>query len=251
MSTKERCIPSEKLLTWRREFLSRLRGLEPTSPEKPRGVHLSPGNKKTGTTGKFYGSVFVWNLPAVATCPGASGWCLEHCYNADPRTDLFPVDDWAKNWWMVINQPQALYDNIVEQLSGCKEPRAVRLHSSGDFFSPDYVEFWTSVARRAKDTVFWAYTRSWTITEIVPSLQRFVSLGNVELFGSWDPTMAEMPPSSWRRSHVYVDAQEASNHRRNDRRGLICPEQMNLVTSCASCGFCMRPISKDVLFYFH
>src|SRR5229473_3769257 len=96
-----RKLPDARLLAWREGYLSALRPIEPKRQysASPRG--LSPGNSKTGTTGEIYKSVLLWNLPAVACCPGASEWCLTHCYNGDDRLDIFPVGEWAENWFWV------------------------------------------------------------------------------------------------------------------------------------------------------
>ena len=37
------------------------------------GISLGQGNAKAG-------EVFTFSLPSHASCPGASPWCLEHCY---------------------------------------------------------------------------------------------------------------------------------------------------------------------------
>lgn len=252
MSTKLRHIPSSDLLLWRARFLSDLRNLSPVRPDDISSIGLSPGNSKTGKTGKFFRSIFVWNLPAVITCPGASTWCLQHCYNADVRENVFPIKTWAQNWWVVINEPERLLDTILKQLALAERPCAVRLHSSGDFFSEEYIELWIRLIATATDTKFWGYTRSWIKPDLQPSLNRLKSLENMELFASWDASMGEkQPEGDWRRAFVYTDLSLADAHYRANRKALICPEQIGRVPNCASCGFCIRHINKDVLFYFH
>lgn len=251
MSTKIRVAPSKSLLRWRKGFLERLKEIKPVRPSRWDAIGLSIGNTKIGKTGKLYKTVFVWNLPSVATCPGASDWCLSHCYNADSRESVFPIREWVENWWMIINQPEYLRSNIINQLSKAERPCAVRIHSSGDFFSKAYIEFWIDLVCSTEDTTFWSYTRSWTCSDLLPYLNRLRSIKNLQLFASWDITMKYNPPKGWRRSYVYVDAEAMSKHSQSNSEALICPEQIGRVDSCASCGFCLKHRNKDILFYFH
>lgn len=52
-----------------------------------------------------------------------------------------------------------------------RDLRPVRVHSSGDFFSPEYLAAWVEVANRlaaspsTRDIVLWAPTRVWTVRE--------------------------------------------------------------------------------------
>lgn len=52
-------------------------------------------------------------------------------------------------------------------------PRVIRVHSSGDFYSPEYARFWLEIARRVRQTdpdiVLWAPTR----THVLPKWAEF------------------------------------------------------------------------------
>ena len=50
------------------------------------GVSLGEGNAKVG-------DVYTFSLPSHATCPGASPWCLEHCYATDTNSSGLPADE--------------------------------------------------------------------------------------------------------------------------------------------------------------
>ncbi|MBK6407894.1 MAG: hypothetical protein IPF66_24500 [Holophagales bacterium] len=45
-----------------------------------------------------------------------------------------------------------------------RDERHFRLHDSGDFFSPPYVDAWYDIAFALPEVSFWAPTRSWAIT---------------------------------------------------------------------------------------
>lgn len=236
-------LPSEDKIVWRAEFLSALRIVEPITTNDGT-FYLERGNRKIGSHSKYYDSIFVWNLPAVVTCPGASEWCMSYCYNADPRKDVFPIDKWARNWGAFINDPSRLKEEIIQEIDGVAGKVGVRVHSSGDFFSVEYIAFWTDIVRHLQNTDFWAYTRSWTASSLLPALQELQKLDNIELFASWDESMRE-PPEGWRRSIVISSRAEILT------RGIICPEQTGAVENCANCRYCMTKGKGDVFFIIY
>lgn len=246
-----RPIPGESTLEWRAAYLRELRSITPSDlPLDEATIEgLAPGNKKTGTSGTKYKTVFVWNLPAIATCPGRSDWCVKHCYNADERADVFPVDKWRENWAQGITQRDALRSRICEQLAHAPGPVAVRLHSSGDFFSASYVNFWKEIAGTNPSVSFWAYTRSWSDLSIRPSLEELRRLANVQLFASWDNTMTE-PPEQWRISVVIDDLIMVPEHEIH-APNIVCPEQIGATPNCASCGYCIHAGDGNVTFILH
>ena len=251
MSTKERITPTDEMIAWRREFLISLSKIKPQKPDDLSNLKLETGNKKIGKSGRFYNSVFVWNLPAVSTCPCASDWCLSHCYNADARKKIFPTDRWAQNWWMIENEPQILANNIINQIKNSPKPSAIRVHSSGDFYCENYIKFWQNIAQELNETIIWAYTRSWISSKLIYELNKLQSLKNVELFASWDSTMEINPPNVWRKCIVLNDVNQAEKIEQENRKYIICPEQKGMVDTCASCGICMNKNKKDIIFYFH
>jgi len=244
-----RPIPPSEVLAWRAGYLHALRWVIPKPHAAGEPAGLVPGNKKTGTSGTIYKSVLVWNLPSVGSCPGASAWCLRHCYNADPRDDVFPVSDWADNFAWVMHAPSELQDKVLTQLKTAQRRAAVRLHSSGDFFSAEYIALWNRIATEVPDVDFWAYTRSWILPELLPELERLRQLANVQMFASWDPTMPPAP-AGWRLSLVTDNAPRAHELVKGED-DLVCPEQTEDVPNCASCGYCIRDMKGNVIFFLH
>lgn len=249
-TNSRRSQPSEYLIAWRTGYLAALRWIEPREYKSsvPRG--LSPGNTKTGTTGECYKTMLVWNLPAVACCPGASPWCMTHCYNGDERSDVFAVGEWAENWFLVEEQPESLTEYMTQQLALAAGPVAVRIHSSGDFYSERYIAFWKSVIRKSPTVDFWAYTRSWSKPELLPALEDLRKAPNLQLFASWDYTMPR-PPASWRLALVVNNQTEVPTTFDTPTKPLSCPEQIEGGPNCASCGFCIRADTRGVAFVLH
>lgn len=249
----KRPIPSESVLKSRNQLYEAMDGLPPLRPKspdisEPEGLEL--GNKKTGESGKFFDRIFVFNLPVRITCPGASEWCATHCYNADKRTGVYPIDKWRQNWWWAIHYPVRLRERIFQQLDEKRCSRtAVRIHSCGDFFSARYIQMWQDVCRSFPNVRFWGYTRSWAVSNLHEQLIILSDLENVSLFASWDASMKSVP-SSWRRSLVAKSNTEVKYLSHIDDTH-VCQEQYGLIDCCASCAACILPSSHDIVFILH
>jgi hypothetical protein len=243
----KRSIPSNEKLDWRQEYLLSVRKLdfEISYLDAPL---LELGNSKIGQQSEYYDMVYVWNLPVVITCPGASQWCLRHCYNADLREEKFPIHEWNKNLKFFLEDPKLLKAKLLEKLKSASSSIAVRIHSSGDFFSKDYIQFWSEIIRETPQVKYWAYTRSWIKTDLINDLQLLKESTNLQLFASWDNTMDD-PPNDWRKSIVYSDDDVLSTNRIS--AGIICPEQSGISPNCATCNYCINKDKGDVYFILH
>ena len=188
--------------------------------------------------------MFVWNLPPVATCPGASEWCTVHCYNADPRTDIFPLKKWLNNWALSHHTPKIVEKYIVHAIRSVDGKVALRIHSSGDFYSIPYIRLWQRIVKSLPETDFWTYTRSWVFNDLLAELETLRLLKNIQVFASWDTTMPP-PPPEWRKAIVVSTADEIQSS------GIICPEQTNNVPDCAHCRYCIRGDKGDVFFIIY
>ena len=188
------------------------------------GVSLGEGNAKVG-------EVFTFSLPSHATCPGASPWCLKHCY-AYRYERLRPSCLRAYQRNLVLaqrtNEFVRVMTGVVPRILLC-----MRIHVSGDFHSAEYVDGWCRI--------FWSYTRSWIVSELSRPLERLRALPNVVLFASTDPTMP-LPPEGWRVAFVDTDPRA---------RGILCSKQTEEEDSCLACGYCFRRDSGDVIFRVH
>jgi hypothetical protein len=239
----KRTAPSDVLLDWREEYLKSIKSLKFNKTFENAPL-LEIGNSKIGQWSEYYDKVFVWNLPVVLTCPGASQWCLRHCYNADKRHEKFPIDSWHKNLQFFLEDKKALAIELLKILTQENGRVAVRIHSSGDFFSNEYINFWKDLINKTPDVNYWAYTRSWVKPALSESLNELKKSPNLQLFASWDNTMPQAPPN-WRKSIVYSLKEPISNN------GIICPEQSGKSPNCATCNYCIKKNKGDVYFILH
>lgn len=130
-------------------------------------IDFSTSNSKLSKDG-----IISFNLPAVETCPGA-GKCAKYCY-ADTGSFLrfykTTMPPRVGNW--LSSQRDDFPDRMIQHLRQWKDTgknpkdnkwfpfRAVRIHDSGDFYSPKYIDHWTKIARELPDVQFYAYTKS-------------------------------------------------------------------------------------------
>ena len=116
--------------------------------------------------GYYTGPVWEWNLPTGWSCPFAQECLVKvdresgkfdvrkgeyRCYAAS--AERFP--EVRKSRWANFELMKS--GRIPEIPLKCK---AIRIHSSGDFFSQAYFDLWLQICRSRPDIEFWAYTKS-------------------------------------------------------------------------------------------
>ena len=113
------------------------------------GVSLGEGNSKVG-------EVLTFSLPSATTCPGASPWCLKHCY-AHRYERIRPKSRKAyQNNLVLANDTERFTRTMIGIL-----PRimpCMRIHVAGDFHSRSYVDAWRKICTSLPETYFWSYT---------------------------------------------------------------------------------------------
>ena len=193
---------------------------------------LGEGNTKVGLVPTF-------SLPARYTCPGATNWCLKHCY-AWRLEVLRPAirRAYARNLMLSWDAERFVY--VMRRTLPAAVP-LVRIHVGGDFFHRTYVEAWIRLCKAMRRTKFWAYTRSWSVQSLRPFLEELRELPNVHLFASVDPEMSS-PPAEWRIAWVKTDSRAL---------GLHCRHQEGIASSCLDCGYCFSNKQGDVIFKVH
>src|SRR5688500_5684232 len=109
-------------------------------------LHLSRGLDKLGRR------IVAWSVPAVLTCPGATETCVSVCYATRNRWNFANVKDRLVRNWEFARTPffaETLIREIWDRRIG-----VVRIHSSGDFDTADYVRKWGRITRECPETVF-------------------------------------------------------------------------------------------------
>ena len=121
---------------------------------------LSLSNTKLVKTGKLHnGVVAAFDLPAGQTCPYA-GACKKGCY-AHGFTFLMHADKYANNY--AVSQTDSFNELISAEISELRSKYKhvyIRIHSSGDFYSREYLAKWLVIIRSFPDVRFYCYTKS-------------------------------------------------------------------------------------------
>ena len=171
--------------------------------------------------------VRTFNLPARFTCPGSSLWCEHNCYACKGKFTI-PSVAYAQQARLERTLDLAAFvDDMVAECSGLAR---VRVHSSGDFYSLDYLRAWQDIAAMCPDTVFFGYTRCWVIDQAWrDELAR--SPSNLIILWSCDPTMPD--PREYGATAISWIASDPKAPRPN------CPKQLTHGRSnCSTCGVC-------------
>ena len=140
--------------------------------------------------------------------------------------------------------PDDSASRITHTLASATPPVGVRIHSSGDFYSAEYVEWWRGIIEALPEVRFWAYSRSWVDSSLLSHLEVLRALPNLQLFASWDDTMSPAP-EGWRLSIVRNGPTFSSIG------SLDCPEQYDGGPNCANCAYCILANDGNVIFHTH
>jgi hypothetical protein len=129
---------------------------------------LGNGNTKLKKTAKEFGvKIFNFSIPAgndkasgKITCPFA-GSCLSLCY-AKKGMYRFGNVERALTKRYEASKKDDFVERIDTELSKVKKGKQVyvRIHDSGDFYSPTYFAKWLEIARLNPSVRFYAYTKS-------------------------------------------------------------------------------------------
>jgi hypothetical protein len=199
-----------------------------------RGVTISRWMKNNLKLGP---NVVTYSKLALASCPGASVWCKKDCYAQRIKGVVEDV-------YRINTQAGADVPDLPENTELC------RPHVSGDFDSVAYIDRWIYIVRGRPDVLFWAYTRSCNVPELMPALSVLQALPNMQLFASMDESTPKLPPDGWRIAWIEGDMRIG---RVDGHTSIVCPEERKKVENCEKCRYCFTPFVgiRDVVFLKH
>ena len=118
--------------------------------------------KKTSKENKA--KILNFSIPAYKTksgkrtCPFAGG-CQKYCYAQKGNYTRFPiVQELMEKKYLLSKQDN--FNTLMNEEIKKKKPTHIRIHDSGDFYSPLYLQKWVDIANDNKGVVFYAYTKS-------------------------------------------------------------------------------------------
>lgn len=129
---------------------------------------LGTGNTKLKNTAKHFDiKIFNFSIPAgndkasgKITCPFA-GSCLSLCYAKKGMYRFGNVERALSNRYEA-SKKEDFVERINTELAKVKPGKQiyVRIHDSGDFYSPSYFAKWLQIAQDNPSVRFYAYTKS-------------------------------------------------------------------------------------------
>tara|TARA_R110000823_G_C15735472_1_gene480247 strand:- start:307 stop:753 length:447 start_codon:yes stop_codon:yes gene_type:complete len=135
--------------------------------------------------------------------------------------------------FFALNDLETLQNKIESELSNPKKwfENVVRIHSSGDFITQDYLNMWINISKKFPHIKFYAYTKVNNIlnfSNTPKNLNIINSFVNGKLnFGKLD----------------YI------KKLRSESKGIICPPTRGKDLTCEECKYCFD--KKKPLFVIH
>jgi len=128
-------------------------------------MNLLTQNTKIKQTGLFLNKkVFNFSIPAYKsqtgkiTCPFADK-CIKFCYAQKGNYKRFPsVRNGMEKKYELTKQNNFI--DLMNKEIKRKKPDFVRVHDSGDYYSPKYLNKWLTIAKDNPNVKFYSYTNS-------------------------------------------------------------------------------------------
>src|SRR5574343_1331655 len=136
---------------------------------------LTQNNKMKKSSKESAYVIYNFTLPAIETCP-AAGACKTGCYAAQGTYKFGNVarkhqaNYELSQSWQFIPQMNAEIEVLKAKAQKRGKQMVVRIHDSGDFYSPAYLEKWLEVMQSHSDVLFYAYSKQ---VKILMAYQRF------------------------------------------------------------------------------
>jgi hypothetical protein len=201
----------------------------------------------------------AFNLPAGPefSCPVATEAC-EKCYARKGHHVFVSVQSVMAKNWVLMNELERLgdKDRAVNLLLDKIKPSTeiFRIHESGDFHSQFSINMWSDLVRKRKQTLFWAYTRSFDF-----DYSKLVRHKNFVLWASTDD-FNEKQANAFVKRYSKSNVKHAYGPYNHDKelpeKSFTCPvtnHKMEMDGACARCKLCIIKgrAPKHVVFLAH
>lgn len=175
-------------------------------------------------------------LPADGgTCPGASAECITWCYGGGGNYRFPSVKGRLEK-----NRDAGADVPAITIPDGAP----LRIHVTGDFDTPEYVDAWIANIRSRPDVGAWFYTRSWAVDDrdLVAAIRRLAALPNVQGWASVDASMPR--PPRWLRPAWSPGDDRYDPATTIDCPALVVKQSGRGRISCQTCRYCFRPATN-------
>jgi hypothetical protein len=222
---------------------------------------LSQGNRKLG-------SQLIWSfgLPSGQphVCPGMTPLCRRHCYalrleRIRPSVHRRYQDNFDLTQRVDFEQ-RLLHFIVAHAIT------LVRIHSGGDFYSPEYAGKWLRIMTRLPQVRFFCYSRAWREPATGAVLEQMAEQKNCRLWYSCDQQTGlpgsvppgvqlawlmtgadDVPPPQATLVFRIQPLRRQAQTRINGVR--VCPEEDGVArkapVTCERCRLCWRPLPEQ------
>lgn len=120
-----------------------------------------------------------------------------------------------------------------------------RLHILGDFYSVDYVLFWSNLLAQYPNLYIWGYTANLPDSAIGQQIVRLNQ--SYPIADGFSRVLIRFSHNLEHSDGIY-----SAHTQENIPGSIVCPEQTGKVSSCGDCGLCMNPkVTKKIQFIKH
>lgn len=143
---------------------------------------FSKGNSKLKHCAKYYGLKLVsFDIPSGVTCPAAN-LCHSQIEVVDGKRKVVDYGQFR----CYATSSEAMYENVynarIRNLELSKSENfvdivssainksgynSIRIHSSGDFYRPEYMKSWINIAKACPQVTLWGYTKMATYVKFL------------------------------------------------------------------------------------
>lgn len=194
------------------------------------GQTVYSSNLLTRGNAKLDNQIMIWDMLAVYTCGNCSD-CTHFCYAKSDQNQYPDVFNKRNINTYIAKYNLPYFEELVcRQLSRARNRKYVRIHSSGDFFSQEYIQTWERIAAKFPDTKFYFYTK---MAELL-DFSTFANMENVNMVNSMI------------NGKVNVGSREYIEQLADESGAKICPygytgtRPVPAVAKCGACDICMN-----------
>ena len=162
----------------------------------------------------------------------------DSCYgNNMPFAHRFKTDD-------DITFTSILKNEIIDLLKKHKFGIHIRLHVLGDFFSDYYIDFWRSILFNNKKVSIYGYTAHSPKSMLGKQIKNVINKIGFNRFAiRFSNADVELSANSTEYKPRLLENVSLNP--------IVCPEQLDKVANCVSCGLCWNSNAKQILFKTH
>lgn len=212
-------------------------------------MHFGEGNLRSVQNDEY--CYLTWSLPSKITCPYSTELCRKKCFAKKNETFKTVLESRMKN--LEESKKESFVPNVIDLIdkylnkNKCKDKLLiVRVDTSGDFYSEEYLNKWIDISNNYKDNkniMFQSYTKS---IEFLKNKD----INNINIhfvYSKWDDTNPNDIKIAENLNLPIFYATTKENVEKVKKEGIYtCPK-----TSDGKCKECYKDNHKLILVSFH